>query len=439
MILRRWVWAILIAMSCLFVGCDKDEAIIAPSEIVSGIENNQVDLKAGEAKLFSPSFDANGTLVYQWLLNGENVSDEKTYEFKSDAYGKHTLKFEVSNEAGKQAVEYLVSVNGTYSKGVFIVNEGWFGHEAGNVNFWDRESDDIIHKIYEKENPDKKLGVTTQFAYLHNTKLYLVSKAPANLVVVNSATMKELGRLSIEGTNLQARGFVAETDSKGYLSSSDGIFQIDISSYTVGAKLEGISGEVGNMLIVDGKLYALKAKELIIIDTADNTIEKTIPLGDKAGGMIKDKDNNIWIAARKQLLKVNTSDLSSDTIDLNNDIDINPSYGWAWNSGSLTYSKTNNTLYFMKKGGWSGIRTVACYNIATKEAKDLLTIDSDYMIYGAGTYIDPVSDKLYVTAIKGYGQAAKHNRLYIYDLDGNKEKTMDYEHFYFAALCVAND
>lgn len=520
MILRKLMLAILIAMSCLVAGCDKDDAALRPSKIVSGIENNQIDLKEGESKLFSPLFVADESLVYQWLLDGKNVSDSKSYTFKSDKYGRYSLKFEILNknwvqsveyairvvgiselesdvennavilnlgeskvlkpifegegdltyswilnnkevseekeytfegtDAGKfnlkfeltqgdqtKSLEYNIKVDGTYSNGVFIVNEGWFGHENGNVNFWDRVSDDIQHKVYTKENPDKTLGVTTQYACINDSKLFLVSKSPDHLVVVNSATLKEMGRVALSGSE-QARAFAYNNETSGFLSSSDGIYQVDLSSYTLGEKVTGVAGEVGNMIVLNDKLFALRSRELIVIDIASLTIEKTFDLANNAGGLIKDKDNMVWVGSGSQLLKVNSNDLSSETIDLTDGTSVNSSFGWAWNAGSLTYSKENHSLYFVSGGGWSP-KSVGRYNIGTKSAEKLFDIDSDYMIYGAGTYVDPVSNKLYVTAIKGFGQAANFNRLYVYDLDGTKEKVLDYEHFYFAALCVTNE
>jgi len=520
MILRKWTWAILIAMSCLFVACDDDETIIAPSEIVSGIDNNQIDLKAGESTEFAPSFDANGNLVYQWLLNGEKVSEEKTYTFSSDIYGKYTLRFEVSNETGKQSVEYAIrvcgisditsdvednavkmnmgeskllkpifeaegdliytwtlddkkvseekeytfegknpgkyslkfeiaqgeetksleyaiKVDGTYSNGVFIVNEGWFGHEPGSVNFWDRESDEIQFKVYEKENSGKELGITTQFACIDGGKLFLVSKDPDHLVVVNSETLIEEGRVSLTTPGVQARGFAYQDAAIGYLSSSDGIFKVDLAQFKMGEKIPAISGEVGKMMVLEGKLFALNSSKLFVINTSTLAIEKTIEWEGYASGMVTDKDGQLWISVGAQLVKVDPASLEVETIELPEGVAVHK--GFVWDAGSLTYSKQENALLFSMSGGWAP-GSVAKFDIATKTAEEFCTIDSDFQIYGAGTYVDPVTNKLYVTAVKnGWGQNYKYNKLYVYAMDGSLEKVMDYEHFYFAALCVVNE
>jgi hypothetical protein len=435
MILRKLAWALVLAFSVLIIGCDKNDEVLPPERIETGIEVNQVELKLGESKTLNPKVSAEGNVTYRWTLAGELVSNALEYTFNATDAGFYKLIFEVENESGKVSIAYNIHVAGPYTNGVFIVNEGWFGHENGNVNFWDRESDDIQHKVYAKENPDKELGVTTQYACVNDSKLFLVSKSPDNLVVVNSETLKELGRVSFASG--QARAFAYYDETLGFLSTSNGIYAVNLSEFTLGDKIEDVGGEVGNMIVLNGKLFALKSKSLIVIDIATLTKEETFPISNNAGGLVKDKNDMIWVGSKSQLLKVNPENLSSETIDLTDGVSVNPSFGWAWNAGSLTYSKENHSLYFVNGGGWSP-RSVGRYNIAEKTTEKLFSIDSDYMIYGAGTYIDPVSNKLYVTAIQGFGQAANFNRLYVYALDGTKERVLDYEHFYFAALCVAN-
>jgi hypothetical protein len=436
MILRKMAWALVLVYSLLMVSCSDDDSIKAPSAITTAYEDNKLELSMGEIAKLSPSFEAEGEPEYLWEMDGKTVSTEAVYNFESSQTGRFKLTFEVSNKSGAQRVDYSVRVYGPYSKGVFIVNEGWFGHEPGNVNFWDRQSDDIQHKVYEKENPDKKLGVTTQYACLNDSKLFLVSKCPDNLVVVNSETLKELGRVSLASGPEQARGFAYYDETLGFLSSSAGIYEVDLSQYILGNKIEGVSGEVGKMIVLEGKLFALKSKELLVINTTTLALEETITWEGFAGGMVVDKEGQLWISAGTQFVKVDPSSLKAEIIDLPEGFSVNK--GWVWDAGCLTYSKQENALFFVKKGGWSA-REVAKYDIETNTAKIICEIDSDYQIYGAGTYVDPVSNKLYVTAIKGFGQAANFNRLYVYNLDGTKEKVLDYEHFYFAALCVVNE
>lgn len=512
--LRKWTLALLMAFAVITVSCSDDDTVLAPGSIETGIEVNKVELKIGEIKTLSPLCEADGEVVYRWLLNDEVVGANPTYTFEATEAGFYTLTFEVENESGKssvtydiavitqiqigvnkkarigetlllqptitpnegleykwslnnetvgeeaeykfeatnlgdftvylevtsktdhQLIAYNIEVVGPYTKGVFIVNEGWFGHEPGSVNFWDRESDEIECKVYEKANPGKELGVTTQYACIAEGKLFLVSKDPDHLVVVNSETLLEEGRVSLSMGYTQARGFAYQDNLTGYLSSSDGIYKVDLAQFQMGEKVPEISGEVGKMMVLEGKLFALQSKELFVINISTLAIEKTISLENSASGMVTDKDGKLWVSASTQLVKVDPVSLEVETIDLPNGYAVNK--GWVWDAGCLTYSKQENAFFFVEKGGWAA-RKVAKYDIETKTVETICEIDSDYQIYGAGTFVDPISNKLYVTALKGFGQDAKYNRFYVYALDGTLEKVLNYEHFYFAALCVTNE
>ncbi|MFA8436753.1 MAG: DUF5074 domain-containing protein [Marinifilaceae bacterium] len=445
--LRRWTWALLMALMVFSVGCQQDDEVRAPEMMDTGLENNLVNLNSGESVDLIPDFDCSGSAAYKWILNGETVSNQPVYEFHADEPGLYDMRFEVANELGSRQLNYSLRVAGKYSSGVFIVNEGWFGHEPGSVHFWDRSSSQLQTNIFQNENPGKDLGITTQYACVQNGKFYLVSKGyntnKGCLVVANAATLKEEGRVLLP--NGQCRAFVALDDQVGFLSTGglgtangSGIYQVNLKNYTLGAALNGVGNqEVGNMMIASGKLFALKAQELLIYDIGSRSVYRTISLPANAGGMVKDKDGMIWVGAGASLLKVNPSNCSHEFISLSG-ASVNASYGWAWNAGSLTYSKTNHSLYFVNGGGWAP-KSVGRFNIATRRAEDLFSIDPDYQIYGAGTYVDPVANKLYVTALKGFGQDAKYNRLYVYSLDGYKERVLNYGHFYFSALCISAD
>ena len=441
----------LLLLACtvlaMLSSCNQDENVQNPSSGLDQKSGKSIVLKQGEVFTLAPEFRSAASDHYSWVLNGENVSSQSSYQFASDEVGVHKLSFEIDNGMGIERAEYSIKVTGSYSSGVFIVNEGWFGHENGSVNYWDGISNTIEHKVYAKENPGKQLGVTSQFAGIQNGHMYFVSKGygsqKGNVVVANSQTLKHEG--TIELSSGQCRAFVALNESVGYLSTGgvgtgngSGIYKVDLRNYRVSSAVSGVgNAEVGNMLIASGKLFALRSNQLLIIDINSNNLQNTISLPGTAGGMVKDKNGNIWVAAQSKLIKVNPQTLGIDQISLSG-VSVNSSFGWAWNAGSLTYSKSNNTLYFVNGGGWAP-RKVACYHIDSNQSETLFSIDSDYQIYGAGTYVNPASNKLYVTAIKGFGQDGQYNRLYVYNLLGNKEKVLNYNHFYFSALCVANE
>lgn len=442
--IRNLLLSFLVVLTFL-CGCEQDDSVFVASPKLQQEANAAVKLKLGDNYTLQPQFEAGDNLSYRWTLDGEIVSNESTYDFSADQIGKHQLRFELSNVMGSKTADYSINVSGAYSDGVFIVNEGWFGHEPGSVHFWDRNANQLQNEVYQMENPGKKLGITTQYACIQNGHMYLVSKGygdqKGNVVVTNANTLKYEGTITLP--NGQCRAFVALNETTGYLSTGgvgtvngSGIYKVNLETNQIVSPIPGIgNSEVGNLLIASGKLFALRANDLLIINTQTNSLIETISFPGKAGGIVTDKNGDVWIAADKQLIKINPNTLSQTIINLSG-VSINPSYGWAWNAGSLTYSKSNHTLYFVNGGGWMP-KNVGCYHISNNQAENLFSVETDFQIYGAGTYVDPIVNKLYVTALKGFGQDGQYNCLYVYDLQGNKERTLNYDHFYFTALCIA--
>ena len=57
-----------------------------------------------------------------------------------------------------------------YSDGVFIVNEDWYGHQNSTVNFLTNQGE-WIYRAFQKENPGRELGCTTQFGTIYGNRL----------------------------------------------------------------------------------------------------------------------------------------------------------------------------------------------------------------------------------------------------------------------------
>lgn len=422
-----------IASLLLFVSCSKDDAVLIPKLDSIDMLSQSLEIQLGESLNLNPKINTLD-VDYLWTIADNIVSTSAEYSFSASQVGRYTIHYSAKNSAGEVSYDYSVRVLGKYSKGVFIINEGWFGHEQGSINFWDRTSDEILTTVYQNENEGKQLGVTTQYACINAGKLFLVSKNPDHLVVVNSETLIEEGRVALNKAGIQARGFAYQDETTGYLSTTDGVVLVDLKAFTLGDNIAGLTGEVGKMMVLNDKLFALQSKNLYVINTTSLQIEKTIVMDENTSGMLVDKDGLLWVSTSTKLVTINTGSLEVNKFNLPEGILVNK--GFVWDAGCLTYSKKDNALFFVNKGGWTA-RTVAKFDITTSSASIFCEIDSDFQIYGAGTYIDPIANKLYVTALKGWGQNAKVNKLYVYSLNGKKERVIDYGHFYFPALCIA--
>ena len=58
----------------------------------------------------------------------------------------------------------------TYLDGTIILNEEWFGHTNGGMNFVTKDKE-MMYQVYERENPGMSFGCTSQYGTIWNDKL----------------------------------------------------------------------------------------------------------------------------------------------------------------------------------------------------------------------------------------------------------------------------
>ncbi len=77
---------------------------------------------------------------------------------------------------------YVSSTN--FTNGYFLVNEEWFGHTNGSVNFIDNNGQ-INYRVYSNVNNNQAFGATTQYGTIYGDKFYFVSKQAADGEIPN--------------------------------------------------------------------------------------------------------------------------------------------------------------------------------------------------------------------------------------------------------------
>ena len=66
-----------------------------------------------------------------------------------------------------------------YTKGVFIVNEDWYGHNNSTLNHLDPDNPDgdyWTYRVIRHENEGMELGATNQFGAIFQGRFYLIAK-----------------------------------------------------------------------------------------------------------------------------------------------------------------------------------------------------------------------------------------------------------------------
>lgn len=302
-----------------------------------------------------------------------------------------------------------------YVDGTIILNEEWFGHTNGGLNYL-TENDEIIYQAYEKENPGMAFGATSQYGTIWAGKLIVVSKQAhdggdplpggGRLVIADAQTLKRIGsldNLTWDGISGDGRAIAGATPDKIYVGSSNGIFIVDITEPSTPAIIGHIgkgnstdlyNGQIGDMTTARGHVFAvIQNTGLIIINTDDDS---TTEINDaNIQGVTQSADGNVWYATIVDGCSVF---VALDPVTLNEIDRVKmPSEigtvicGWgAWRSTAFHGSPKNNDLWFV-----------------TGAASIMGGASGDYYRYHIGDSpadIKPFFSLSNVTGINGFGE-----------------------------------
>ena len=391
--------------------------------------------------------------------------------------------FEMGNMIGE--LYYLPSLTAEtsdvdYTKGTFIVNEDWYGHQNSTVNFLTDEGE-WIYRVVQKENPGIELGCTNQYGTIYGDKFYLIAKQEKDpgasitggrITVCDAKTMKVLKQLPIihageDGTSdADGRGFLGVDEHKGYIGTSNGIYIFDLDNLEVTGSVAGTgndadnpygslySGQIGNMVRVNDRVFAVHQKAgLLVINPETDEVEQAIeaPEGWGFGSVVLSKDGNLWLSLAKpsgsgqadtRIVKLDPNTLEQTFVTCPDGI-FGPANSWyAWTPDCFCASTQENALYW--NGGnssWFSGYTVYKYDIDKGEFSTFIDFNGDpdgWQIYGCSFRVDPVSDEAYVSLYKSYGDPTYVVRKY----DNKGQMLAEYpmiSNYWFPSLPVFPD
>ena len=192
----------------------------------------------------------------------------------------------------------------TFTNGIIFVNEDRFGPNQGSLNYYNYDDNQMEYNVFAIVNPDVKLGVTTQFGQLFGDRLFLVSKQAnstessgstfgSRLAVLDAVTLKQQGsilRFGSPDSVYDGRAYCAVTPEKGYVSTSAGIFVIDVPTMSVMGSIDGTMSsakgdanslykdQCGDMVRFGQYVFAVQqGKGLHVIDPATDAVVTTLP------------------------------------------------------------------------------------------------------------------------------------------------------------------
>lgn len=367
-----------------------------------------------------------------------------------------------------------------YTKGTFIVNEDWYGHQNSTVNFLTDEGE-WVYRVVQKENPGVELGATVQYGAIYGDKFFIIAKQSKDpgasimggrITICDAKTMKVLKQIENiavddNGSSIaDGRGFLGVDEHKAYVGTSNGIYVLDLDKLEITGSVGGAGtdsddpyqqlygGQIGNMVRVNDRVFAVHQKNgLLVINPATDEVEQTVeaPEGWGFGSVVLSKDGNLWLSlaassgsgqADTRIVKLNPATLEQTVIECPEGI-FGPANSWyAWTPDCFCASKQNNVLYW--NGGnssWFSGKTVYKYDIDSNTFSTFIDYNDDpdgWQIYGCSFRIDPVTDEAVVSLYKGYGDPTYVVRKY----DNEGKQIAEYSmisNYWFPSLPVFPD
>ena len=337
------------------------------------------------------------------------------------------------------------------AKGFYIVNEGWYGHDKGSVNYFEKNGTSYTprYRAFKAANPDTELGNTTCYGAIWGDHFYLISKQGNRLVIADAQNLKSKKIITDLGGD--GRSFVGIDEKKAYIGYNGGIKTFNIENLTLGEAIAGVSGEIGNMCYAYGKVFAVSDKNLYIIDAKTDEVKKTV--AGSYSSVVTAKDGNVWVAAANNFIVYNPNDLEN-TKEIAYPVDAAVSSSWgSWNPGGLCASTQTNTLYWTTgTSPWSK-NAVCKYDIDASNANSsFYTLPNDEagqkrVLYGAGLRVDPLSDNLVLQSCREWEYA--YNWLFLlsntgtlntsFEVADDKEPTAGNGYYWFPSMPVFED
>ncbi len=382
----------------------------------------------------------------------------------------------------------------TFTNGVIFINEDRYGPNQGSINYYNYDYDEMEYNVYAFVNPDTKLGVTTQYGQLFGDKLFVVSKQAnsnevsgstvgSRLAVLDAATLKQQGSILRFGESpdsvYDGRAYCGVTADKGYVSTSAGIFVIDVPTMSVTGAIDGTMSsakgdynslyrdQCGDMVRFGQYVFAVQqGKGLHVIDPATDALVTTLPFPNivtvfvTAGG-------NLYVANNSREIydysggpyEANFTRIDPVTLEAKDVHDLGDMHGamssWgAWRSCVVCADPVNERVYF----NYDEFQNyISCYDFTTRQFIDHL-IDlpeaveinwdgtrNHQGLYASALSFDPHTGDLVVQTLEAAPMYAyqifNHNWVLFYDANTLelKRQVRLQDAYWFPAMAVYPD
>lgn len=344
------------------------------------------------------------------------------------------------------------------SQGMLVINEGWFGHDNGSINFFGNDGD-TVYDIFSLANPGKCLGATSQYGQCHGDRIYVVSKQTGSgngvtggqLAVLDAQTLELAGQIDeIDGRTSGARAFCAWDTHKGYITTDKGIFIVNLDEMSITAPVNNLDiidsfDTFGEMAVMGDYVFVtLKYGGVAVIDPAQDDITAIIP-AELATTLVTTADGSLYAATQdeeSEFVRITTTEpFATSSVNINEDKCKIANIWTTWKKAPIAAAKDGNAVFYTTVA--DNATTVARYDFDSDTfTRDFITLpgtadgeQADWVLYGSGISVDPATGLVVLMAVeKGYGTHYRQNRIYYADpSDGHilTDKTVTLRPYYW--------
>ena len=190
---------------------------------------------------------------------------------------------------------------GKYQHGVFIVQEGQFGHGNSGISFYMPDSLKVINNIFTLTNSRSLGDIAESLTFLNNTYYIVVNNS--NKIEVVNANFTSVG--VIKDSIDQPRFLLTVNSQKAYISqwTSTGkgnVAVLDLSTNKVTKRIALNQGPE-KMVLCNNHVYVLNGGGLTndstvsVIDAGTDKLLTTIKVGYNPNSIQLDKNNKLWV------------------------------------------------------------------------------------------------------------------------------------------------
>ena len=186
-----------------------------------------------------------------------------------------------------------------FSKGAFIINEGNFMSNNGEISFYNTETGELINNIYSKQNNEASLGDVVQSMCFSDTLALISVNNSKKVEIVNAQNFKHVS--TILGL-IYPRYIIPVKENISALTNGKNpgeVCFINASQNKVVKRLT-VGNEPENLLLANNKIFVANGawghdSTISIINANTYELIKTMSVGDGATDLVSDKNGNIWV------------------------------------------------------------------------------------------------------------------------------------------------